>query len=126
GELGAEWTGQAEEAPPVPLDAAVIFAPAGRLVPLALGHLRRGGTLAINAITMSPIPEFPYDLLYYERTVRSVTNYTRQDAEEFLRLAADVPVRTEVEAFPLSQANEALERLKHGRIRGSAALTVGG
>ncbi len=124
-ELGAEWTGLAEEHPPAPLDASVIFAPAGRLVPLALGHLRPGGTLAINAITMSPIPEFPYDLLYYERTVRSVTNYTRQDAEEFLRLAAEVPVRTQVEVFPLGEANEALERLKHGRIQGSAVLQVG-
>lgn len=124
-ELGAEWTGLAEETPPVPLDASVIFAPAGRLVPLALGHLRPGGTLAINAITMSPIPEFSYDLLYYERTVRSVTNYTRQDAEEFLRLAAEVPVRTQVEVYGLGEANEVLERLKHGRIQGSAVLQVG-
>lgn len=123
-ELGAAWTGLAEDRPPAALDAAIIFAPAGRLVPLALGHLRRGGTLAINAIAMSPIPELPYDLLYYERTVRSVANYTRQDAVEFLRLAAEIPVRTEVEVFTLAEANEALRRLKHGQVRGSAVLSI--
>lgn len=123
-ELGAAWTGRAEDTPPALLDAAVIFAPAGWLVPVALGHLRPGGTLAINAISMSPIPELSYDLLYGERTVRSVTNYTRQDAAEFLRLAAEIPVRTEVEVFTLRQANLALQRLKHGRIRGSAALAI--
>ncbi len=123
-ELGAAWTGLAEDTPPAPLDSAIIFAPAGRLVPAALGHLRRGGTLAINAISMSPIPEMPYDLLYYERTVRSVANYTRQDAVEFLRLAAEIPVHTEVEVYPLAQANEALLKLKRSEIRGSAVLTI--
>jgi propanol-preferring alcohol dehydrogenase len=123
-ELGAVWTGLAEDLPPLPLDASVIFAPAGWLVPLALGHLRPGGTLAINAISMSPIPGMAYDLLYYERTLRSVTNYTREDAIEFLQLAAEIPVRTEVEVFELSEANEALRRLKQGRIRGSAVLTI--
>jgi propanol-preferring alcohol dehydrogenase len=123
-ELGAVWTGLAQDRPPVELDASVIFAPAGWIVPLALQHLRPGGTLAINAIYMSPIPEMPYDLLYRERTVRSVTNFTRQDAEEFLRFAAEIPVRTEVEVFRLEAANDALQRLKHGRVRGSAVLTV--
>jgi propanol-preferring alcohol dehydrogenase len=123
-ELGAAWTGPAQDSPPIALDAGVTFAPAGWLVPLALGHLRPGGTLAINAIHMSPIPEMPYERLYGERTVRSVTNYTRGDAEEFLRLAAQIPVHTEVETLPLSQANLALQRLKHGQIRGSAVLTI--
>ncbi len=125
-ELGAAWTGLVEDTPPVALDAGIIFAPAGRLVPLALGHLRAGGTLAINAIYMSPIPEFRYDLIYGERTLRSVANFTRQDANEFLPLAAEVPVRTEVQVFPLQEANVALQRLKHGEIRGSAVLTVDG
>jgi propanol-preferring alcohol dehydrogenase len=123
-ELGAAWTGLAEETPPAPLDAGITFAPVGWIVPLALGHLRPGGTLAINAIAMSPIPQMPYDLLYYERTLRSVTNYTRQDAVEFLELAAEIPVRTEVEVFQLAEANQALRRLKHGEIRGSAALAI--
>ena len=123
-ELGAEWTGLAQDAPPVELDASVIFAPAGWIVPLALGHLRPGGTLAINAIYTSPIPEMKYDLLYRERTMRSVTNFTRRDAEEFLGLAAEIPVRTEVEVFELAAANDALLRLKRGQVRGSAVLTV--
>jgi propanol-preferring alcohol dehydrogenase len=123
-ELGAAWTGQAQETPPVPLDAGITFAPAGWLVPLALGHLRPGGTLAINAVYMSPIPELRYELLYGERILRSVANFTRQDAEEFLRLAAEIPVRTEVEAYPLAEANIALQRLKRGEIRGSAVLEI--
>jgi len=123
-ELGAVWTGRAEESPPEPLDSSVIFAPAGRLVPIALGHLRRGGTLAINAVYMSDIPQMPYSLIYWERTLRSVANFTRQDAEEFLRLAGEIPVRTEVEAFPLTEANEALQKLKRGEIRGAAVLAV--
>jgi len=123
-ELGAIWTGRAEEAPPEPLDSGIIFAPAGRLVPLALGHLRPGGTLAINAIYMSPIPELHYDLLYCERTLRSVANATREDAEAFLPLAAEIPVRVEVQTFSLAEANEALRRLKRGEIRGSAVLIV--
>ncbi len=123
-ELGAAWTGAAEETPPAPLDSGIIFAPAGRLVPLALGHLRPGGTVAINAIYMSPIPELPYHLLYCERTLRSVANFTRQDAEALLRLAAEIPIRTEVEIFALAEANEVLGRLKRSEIRGSAALAI--
>ena len=123
-ELGAVWTGLAEDTPPVPLDASVVFAPAGRIVPLALRHLRPGGTLAINAVYMSPIPEMRYELIYGERTVRSVANFTRQDALEFLCLAAEIPVRTEVEVFPLPEANAVLQRLKRGQIRGGAVLTI--
>ena len=124
-ELGAAWTGRAEETPPAQLDSGIIFAPAGELVPPALGHLRPGGTLALNAIYMSPIPELRYELLYCERTLRSVANFTRQDAEEFLRLAAEIPVRTEVEVFALAEANQVLARLKRGEIKGAAALAVG-
>ncbi|MGQ9471594.1 MAG: zinc-dependent alcohol dehydrogenase family protein [Candidatus Aminicenantales bacterium] len=124
-ELGAAWTGQVEDRPPVFLDAAIIFAPAGWVVPLALSHLRPGGTLAINAVYMSPIPEFSYKLIYGERLLRSVANFTRQDAEDFLRLAAAIPVRTRVETYPLREANEALQRLKRGEIRGSAVLELG-
>jgi len=123
-ELGAVWTGSAEVKPPAPLDSGIIFAPAGHLVPLALGHLGPGRTLAINAIYMSPIPEFPYSLLYGERTLRSVANYTRQDAVEFLRLAAEIPVHAEYEAFPLAEANHVLLRLKRGEVRGSAVLVT--
>ena len=124
-ELGAVWVGGAEDKIDVGLDGSVTFAPAGWIVPLALGHLRPGGTLAINAIHMSPIPELDYDLLYRERVVRSVTNFTRQDAEEFLKLAAEIPVETEVEVFRLAEANEVLRRLKESEIRGAAALQIG-
>ncbi len=123
-DLGAVWTGQVQETPPVSLDASIIFAPAGWIVPLALGHLAPGGTLAINAIHMSPIPEFAYDLIYLERTVRSVANYTRQDAEEFLRLATEIPVRTEIEVYTLEEANRVLQRLKQREIQGSAVLSI--
>jgi len=123
-ELGAAWVGGAEEAIGAPLDASVIFAPAGWIVPLALGHLRPGGTVAINAIHMSPIPEMPYPVLYGERVLRSVANFTREDAHDFLRLAAEIPVRTEVETFPLAEANDVLARLKHSQIRGAAVLQV--
>jgi propanol-preferring alcohol dehydrogenase len=120
--LGAAWCGRAEDVPPQPLDRAVIFAPAGGLVPRALSHLRQGGTLAINAIHMSAIPEMNYNLLYGERTMRSVSNATRQDAREFMALAAQIPIRTEVETFPLAEANEALWRLKRSDIHGAAVL----
>ncbi len=120
--LGAGWWGRAEESPPRPLDRAVIFAPSGALVPLALKHLRKGGTLAINAIHMSPIPEFDYNLLCGERTMRSVTNATHHDADDFMQLAAQIPVRTEITAFPLMQANEALLKVKQGNINGAAVL----
>lgn len=124
-ELGAAWVGGAEEAIDTPLDASVIFAPAGWIVPLALNHLRPGGTAAINAIHMSPIPEMPYQTIYGERVLRSVANFTRADALDFLQLTAEIPVRTEVELFPLEQANDVLGRLKHSEIRGAAVLLVG-
>jgi propanol-preferring alcohol dehydrogenase len=122
--LGAAWTGAAEHTPPEVLDRAIIFAPSGALVPLALERLRRGGTLAINAIHMSPIPEMPYALLFGERTLRSVANATRRDGTEFLRLAQSIPVRGEVSEFPLEQANAALAELKAGRLLGAAVLRV--
>jgi len=127
--LGAGWVGvaaggAATQRPPTPLDRAVIFAPVGSLVPIALGHLRKGGTLAINAIHMSPIPQFDYNLLYGERTVRSVANATHRDAIEFMQLAAQIPVRTEVTAFPLAEANTALGLLKEGKVNGAAVLVM--
>lgn len=123
-ELGAVWTGSARTRPPQSLDAAVTFAPAGWIVREALDHLRPGGTLAINAIHMSPVPELPYDRIYHERTLRSVKNFTRSDAEEFLQLAAEIPVATKVELFPLEEARTALRRLKASEIDGSAALRI--
>ncbi len=123
-QLGAVWAGGAEDELPAPLDGAILFAPAGWLVPLALGHLRPGGVLAINAIHATPIPELPYRLLYGERVLRSVANFTRQDADEFLALAGRIPLRTEVETWPLAQANEVLQRLKRSQIRGAAALVM--
>ena len=123
--LGAEWAGESGEAPPEPLDAAILFAPAGELVPVALRAVDRGGTVVCAGIHMSDIPSFPYRILWEERVVRSVANLTRRDGEEFLALAPKVPVRTEVEAFPLAEANEALDRLRSGRVRGAAVLVVG-
>ncbi len=123
-DLGAVWAGSAEQSPVSPLDASVMFAPAGGLVPLALGHLRPGGTLAINAVYMSAIPEMPYERVYGERVLRSVANFTRQDAQEFLALVAVVPVRTEVEVLALEQANEALTKVKRSEVRGSVVLQV--
>ncbi len=123
-ELGAAWVGQAQDTPPRPLDSAITFAPAGWLVPHALRALRKGGTLAINAIHMSPIPEMPYALLYGERTVRSVANATRQDAAELLQLAAEIPIRTDVELYPLTEANAVLQRLKRGEVQGAAVLEI--
>lgn len=122
--LGAAWTGGSGDGPPGGLDRAVIFAPAGAVVHDALRAVRPGGTVAINAIHMTPIPELPYPLLYGERTVRSVANATRSDGEAFLRLAAEIPIRTDVETFPLEEANEALARLKGGAITGAAVLRV--
>jgi propanol-preferring alcohol dehydrogenase len=124
-QMGAVWAGAATDDPGVPLDAAVTFAPAGELVPVALARLDRGGTLAINAIHMSPIPELVYERLYGERTVRSVMNYTRRDAEEFLELAARIPVRARIQDFQLEEAGQALLRVKRGEIRGAAVLNVG-
>ncbi|MGD9148423.1 MAG: zinc-dependent alcohol dehydrogenase family protein [Anaerolineae bacterium] len=123
--LGAAWVGQAQDTPPTKLDGAITFAPAGWLVPEALRVLRKGGTLAINAIHMSPIPEMPYSLLYGERIVRSVANATRQDAEDLLRLAARIPIHTDVELYPLEQANAVLQRLKRAEVQGAAVLHVG-
>ncbi len=122
--MGAVWAGAADEDPGTALDAAVTFAPAGELVPLALSRLRRGATLAVNAIHMSPIPSFPYELLYGERRVVSVMNYTRRDAEEFLDLAARIPILAQTELHPLEEANEALLRIKRGEVRGAAVLQV--
>jgi propanol-preferring alcohol dehydrogenase len=119
---GASWAGNSGEAPPDVMDAAIIFAPAGELVPEALRRVERGGTIVCGGIHMSDIPSFPYELLWGERTLRSVANLTRQDGEEFLALAPKVPVRTETEEFPLTAANEALARLREGRLRGAAVL----
>ena len=123
-ELGAAWVGQAQDSPPAELDSAITFAPAGWLVPEALRVLRKGGTLALNAIHMSPIPEMPYPLLYGERTVRSVANATRQDAAELLQLAAEIPIHSDIELYPLEQANAVLQRLKRREIQGAAVLQV--
>lgn len=123
-ELGAVWTGEAGEKPPKPLDRAVIFAPAGRLVPPTLEALRPGGTLAINAIHMSPIPELPYRLIYGERTLRSVANATFRDGLEFLELAVNIPIHATVSLYPLEAANQALLDLKESRINGEAVLVV--
>jgi alcohol dehydrogenase, propanol-preferring len=123
-ELGAEWAGSSEEAPPEELDAAIIFAPVGALVPAALRAVARGGTVVCAGIHMSDIPSFSYDLLWEERSVRSVANLTRQDGLDFLALAPEVPVRTEVMPFPLEAANEALEALRGGGVRGAAVLVV--
>ncbi len=125
-ELGAEWAGDALEPGPEELDAAIIFAPAGELVPAALRAVAKGGAVVCAGIHMSDIPSFPYSLLWGERTVRSVANLTRRDGEEFLALAPRVPVRTEVEPFPLERANEALDRLRAGEVRGAAVLVVAG
>lgn len=121
-ELGAAWVGNAADEPPVPLDASIIFAPAGELVPPALRALDRGGVLVLGGIHMSPIPELPYSLLYRERVLRTVANNTRADGREFLAEAARVGVRTHVEVFPLASANEALRALKHDAVRGAAVL----
>jgi len=123
-DLGAAWAGDSGDDPGVALDAAVLFAPAGEIVPLALARLDRGATLAINAIHMSPIPQMDYSRLYGERGIRSVTNYTRRDAEEFLALAVEIPVRASVAMYPLERAGDALVDVEAGRIRGAAVLSV--
>jgi alcohol dehydrogenase, propanol-preferring len=121
-ELRARWAGSGEDMPPVPLDAAIIFAPAGPLVPAALRAVRPGGTVVCAGIHMSPIPEFPYDLLWGERVLRSVANLTRNDGRELLELATRMHIQTTVEELPLEEANEALRRLKSGELRGAAVL----
>jgi propanol-preferring alcohol dehydrogenase len=123
-EMGAVWAGASDDLPPVELEAALIFAPAGELVPLALKAVGPGGTVVCGGIHMSDIPSFPYDLLWGERVLRSVANLTRTDGEEFLALAPRVPVHTEVEVFPLERANEALTALRTGSVRGAAVLAV--
>ena len=120
--LGAVWAGDALRGPPEELDAVIVFAPVGELVPAALRHVRKGGSVVCAGIHMSDVPSFPYELLWGERSIRSVANLTRADGEEFLALAPSVPVRTEVETFPLEEANEALGRLRHGTLRGAAVL----
>ena len=122
--LGVEWAGDALGPPPEELDAAIIFAPVGELVPAALAAVAKGGTVVCAGIHMSDIPSFAYRLLWGERVLRSVANLTRRDAEEFMALAPGVPVRTEVETYPLAAANEALARLRDGRVRGAAVIAV--
>jgi propanol-preferring alcohol dehydrogenase len=123
--LGAAWTGSVEDEPPESLDRAIIFAPAGHLVPKTLSKLRRGGTLAINAIHMTPIPEMDYELIYYEKTLRSVANATYQDGVDFLRIATEIPVEASTTLYDLNEANQALRDVKHSRLNGEAVLQVG-
>ena len=124
-ELGAEWAGGSSDLPPEPMDAAIILAPAGELVPVALRGLAKGGTVVCAGIHMSDIPAFPYDILWGERSVRSVANLTRQDGMDFLAIAPKVRVRTHVEAFSLDQGNEALDSVRKGSIKGSAVVVIG-
>ena len=123
--LGAEWAGSSTEMPPQELDAAIIFAPVGALVPAALAAVTKGGVVVCAGIHMSEIPSFSYDLLWGERVLRSVANLTRKDGEEFMQLAPKVPVRTEIREFRLEDANEALEHLRAGELRGAAVLKIG-
>jgi propanol-preferring alcohol dehydrogenase len=125
-DLGAEWAGAVGDPAASELDAAIIFAPVGELVPEALRATARGGTVVCAGIHMSDIPSFPYEILWEERTLRSVANLTRRDGEEFMPLAPSVPVRTQVQEYSLQQANSALDDLRHGRVRGAAVLSIGG
>jgi propanol-preferring alcohol dehydrogenase len=122
--LGATWAGDSTELPPEPLDAAIIFAPIGSLIPAALKATAKGGIVVCGGIHMTDIPSFPYHLLWEERTVRSVANLTRKDGEELLEIAPKVPVTTEIEVFPLERANEALARLREGKLQGAAVLKI--
>jgi propanol-preferring alcohol dehydrogenase len=122
--LGAVWAGSSAELPPEPLDAAIIFAPVGALIPAALRASAKGGVVVSGGIHLSDIPSFPYDILWGERVVRSVANLTRADGEEFFSIAPRVPVKPEIQTFPLKAANEALDRLRHGQIQGAAVLVV--
>jgi propanol-preferring alcohol dehydrogenase len=121
-ELGAAWAGGYDDAPPKPLDAAITFAPVGDVVIAALRTLERGGTVAINAIHLDRIPEFSYDLLWWERCIRSVANVTRRDAREFIELAASIPIRADIELHPLADGNIALQRVAEGTVHGAAVL----
>jgi propanol-preferring alcohol dehydrogenase len=124
--LGAAWAGAVGDPDAQDLDAAIIFAPVGELVPAALRALAPGGTVVCAGIHMSDIPSFPYEILWHEHSVRSVANLTRADGEEFIALAPEVPVETEIEVYPLTQANRALDDIRHGRVRGTAVLAIGG
>ena len=123
-QLGAVWAGGSEEQPPAKLDAAIIFAPVGSLIPQALKSVRKGGVVVCGGIHMSDIPSFPYSILWQERSISSVANLTRRDGEEFMTLAPKVPVRTQIETFPLEEANETLNRLRSGMIHGAAVLLL--
>jgi propanol-preferring alcohol dehydrogenase len=123
-ELGAEWVGGVYDHPPVPLNAAIIFAPAGELVPAALAVLKKAGVLVLGGIHMSPIPAFGYELLYHERVIRSVANNTRQDGMDFLRVAAEIPIHTQAQIFSLPEANRALNSLKHDAIKGAGVIRI--
>lgn len=122
--LGAQWAGDSESAPPVPLDAAILFAPVGELVPLALKAVKKGGIVVCAGIHMSVIPSFSYELLWGERVLRSVANLTRQDGVDFFKIASSIPIHTEIELFPLEAADTALARLKNGAIQGAAVLLM--
>ena len=124
--LGAVWAGDSDQSPPEPLDAAIIFAPVGSLVPRALQEIIKGGVVVCAGIHMSEIPAFPYIDLWGERVIRSVANLTRQDGEEFLALAPQIPLRTQVETCPLERAGEVLERVRAGRVKGAAVVTPDG
>ena len=123
-ELGATWAGDSTSAPPEEMDAAILFAPVGALIPEALRHTAKGGTVVCAGIHMSDVPAFPYSILWGERSIRSIANLTRRDGEEFLGIAPKAGIRTEVETFKLEQANEALERLRSGKVRGAAVLVM--
>jgi propanol-preferring alcohol dehydrogenase len=124
-DLGAEWIGNADDRPPAPLDAAILFAPAGNLVPLALEALDRGGILSVAGIYLSPIPALDYEKhLFYEKELRSVTANTRADGQEFLKIAGEIGIRTHTVAFGLTEANMALKMLKHDQIKGAAVLRI--
>ncbi|MBI3740387.1 MAG: alcohol dehydrogenase, partial [Chloroflexi bacterium] len=124
-ELGAVWIGAARDTPPQPIDRAIIFAPRGDLVLDALRVLRKGGTVAHAGIYSTPIPQMDYKLLYHERTIRSVANSTRADVAEFLRVAAEIPLKTEIEIFPLREANRVLRMMKESKLRAAAVLEIG-
>jgi propanol-preferring alcohol dehydrogenase len=124
-ELGAVWAGESTEAPPEKLDAAIIFAPVGSLVPQSLRVLEKGGRVVCAGIHMSEIPAFPYEILWQERSIVSVANLTRKDGESFMAVAPEVPVRTSTTAYPLEDANQALDDLRNGRFEGAAVLTIG-
>jgi alcohol dehydrogenase, propanol-preferring len=125
-ELGAEWAGAVGDPEASDLDAAIVFAPVGELMIEALRAMAPGGTVVSAGIHMSDIPSFPYEILWHERTIRSVANLTRLDGEEFLPLATSIPIRTEIQTYPLADANRALDDLRHGKVRGAAVLSVGG